>query len=83
MLACGATEHLEAALAANGEAIAARGAATGGPATQFWLNPASREWSVVFVDPGSGRSCLVAAGVDFKAERPAPKQAEPPKDRAS
>lgn len=83
MLACGATESLVAALAANGESMVARGMSTGGPLTQFWINPSSREWSVVFVDPATGRSCLVAAGKDFKAERPTPDLPEPPKDRAT
>jgi hypothetical protein len=83
MLACGTTEQLIAALHANGEAIAARGSSIGGPLTQFWVNPATREWSVVFADPASGQSCLVAAGSDFKVERQAPRLPERPSDRAS
>jgi hypothetical protein len=83
MLACGATEHLEAALTANGEAVVAQGKATDGPVTQLWLNPSNREWSVVFVDPASGRSCLVAAGADFVAERLAPRRPGASRDKGA
>lgn len=83
MLACSTTEQLVAALGANGEIIAARGASIGGPVTQFWINRITREWSVVFVDPTSGQSCLVAAGSDFKAERIDPRPPDPSTERRS
>lgn len=87
VLACATTAELEAALKANGETLAARGQAFGsddqsGPQAQFWINPATQDWSVVFAN-ASGQSCLVAAGTRFRAERPPAKAPPPPADRAS
>lgn len=83
MLACGTTKQLVDALSANGESIAAHGTSIGGPITQFWINPATSEWSVVFVDPLSGQSCLVAAGRDLKADRNQRRRPDSPDERGS
>lgn len=86
LLACGSAAELEAALRKAGEFVAARGAVLGGgpmPVAQFWINPQTQDWSVVILDPDSGRACLVLAGTGFRAQKP-PLPADPPaKERAS
>jgi ABC-type phosphonate transport system ATPase subunit len=41
---------------------------------QLWVNPATRDWTVVYVDPVSGIACMVAAGTEFGIDRAAPGQ---------
>lgn len=77
VILCGTAGDVTAFLRANGEDIAARGvtAKTGGPGltAQLWINPATRDWTVVYVDPASGIACMVAAGTEFGIERAAPR----------
>lgn len=86
LLACGNLLELEAALRKSGEFVAARGAVLGDgpmPVAQFWINPRTQDWSVVILDPESGRACLVLAGSAFRAQKP-PLSADPPaKERAT
>ncbi len=86
LLACGSAAELEAALRKSGEFVAARGAILGGgpmPVAQFWINPQTQDWSVVILDPESGRACLVLAGTGFRADKPPARVDPPAKDRAS
>ncbi len=86
LLACGGLAELEAALRKSGEVVAARGAVLGDgpmPVAQFWINPKTQEWSVLMLDPESGRACLVLAGTGFRAQKP-PAPSDPPvKERAT
>lgn len=86
LLACGSAVELEAALRKSGEYVVARGAVLGGgpmPVTQFWINPQTQDWSVVILDPESGRACLVLAGTGFRAQKSLPSTGAPAKERAS
>lgn len=86
LLACGSAAELEAALRKSGEFVAARGAVLGGgpmPVAQFWINPQTQDWSVVILDPESGRACLVLAGTGFRAQKPPTPSDPPAKERAS
>ncbi len=73
VILCGAVDGVTAFLRDNGEVVAARGvtAKTGGPglAAQFWVNPKTHDWTLVYVDPGSGVACMVAAGTNFGIDR--------------
>ena len=78
VILCGQAGDVAAFLRANGEEVAAKGvtAKTGGASllAQLWVNPATRDWTVVYVDPASGIACMVAAGTEFGIDRAAPGQ---------
>ena len=78
---CGAVDSVSGFLRGNGEKIAARGitAKSGSPGllAQFWVNPKTLDWTLVYIDAASGIACMVAAGTEFGVERAVPGGARP------
>lgn len=83
VILCGAAETISGSLRQNGEVVAAHGVSAQkdhpGLRAQFWVNPETHDWTMVYVDAVSGMACMIAAGSDFAIDRvrsaPAPRNA--------